>query len=506
MLSILKVTRLPNRVFNTSNRSSLICPRFQIKMASTQHFDSIVIGSGQSGNPLAVDLAKKGKKTALIEKIYVGGCCVNVGCSPTKTMIASGRVAYLTSRAADYGVHVPRGKDGKISVDILKVRDRKRAIVNSFRSGNEKRLKDAGVEIFMGEASFKDPKTLLVKLNDGTETTVTGESIFLNTGERPAKPKLEGIESIPSELVLDSTSIQELDEIPSHLLVLGGGYIGLEFGQLFHRLGSAVTIIQRGSQLAPREDPEIAEALQRILIEEGLTINLKASAVKVTKSAGGALELTVRSTADGSEQAIVGSHILFAVGRVPNTDMLDLQAAGVRTDAKGYVVTNDYLETSTSGIWALGDVKGPPAFTHISYDDFRILQTNISSPAPAKSAKDRIVPYTMFTDPQLGHVGLHEKEAREKFPDRTIQTASMPMEWVARALETDESKGLMKAVVDADSKEILGFTCLGMEGGEIMSIVQVAMMGGLKYDALQNAVFAHPNLAESLNNLWYNLK
>ncbi|PVG03823.1 FAD/NAD(P)-binding domain-containing protein [Serendipita vermifera] len=473
-----------------------------------QQFDCIVIGSGQAGTPLSGAFAKAGKKTALIERAHIGGCCVNEGCTPTKTMVASGRVAYLTRRGQDYGVHTDREGNGPNDVTVYmdKVRDRKRKIVESFRGGNERRVKVAGVEVFMGEGSFVDPKTIKVKMNDGSEKLLTSDLICINTGDRPARPNLPGVETLPPEIVLDSTSIMELDRVPEHLLVIGGGYIGLEFGQLFRRLGAKVTIIQRGPQLMPREDKDIVAALTDILKEDGIMIHLNTSAESIAASTTNGLELTIKHKSGGTER-VTGSHILFAAGRVPNVEALNLAAAGVATSDKGNIQSNEQLETNVPGIYVLGDVKGGPAFTHISYDDFRILQanllTNSSDPSKAKlTTANRIVPYVAYTDPQMGHVGLKEDEARKLYPNKTIKTAKMPMTYVARALETDETRGLMKAVVDADSGKILGFTCLGIEGGEIMSVVQMAMMGGVGYETLANAVWAHPSLAESLNNLW----
>ncbi|KAI9713625.1 MAG: hypothetical protein M1812_006597 [Candelaria pacifica] len=417
-------------------------------------------------------------------------------------MIASGRAAYLTRRGADYGVHTPRGEDGKIEIDMIKVRQRKRDIVKTFGGGGERRTLEVGVEIVRGEGSFVDSKTVKVISENGEERSMTAPKIFINTGERPVQPNLSGLDSVPSERILDSTSIQELDSVPSHLLVLGGGPIGLEFGQLFRRLGAAVTIIQRSSQLLPREDPEIADSMLQILRQDGITVHLSTTPTSVSSSPSSPINLAIRTT-DGAEDTIAGSHLLFAAGRIPNTEMLNLSAAGVSTTKSGHVVCNERLETGIPGIYALGDVKGPPAFTHVSYDDFRLLRHNILlSISPPLTITDRLLAYVVYTDPQLGHVGLHVHEAFSMYPNRDIKTASMPMEYVARALETDEARGMMKAVVDGKSGEILGFSCLGMEGGELMSVVQVAMIGGLKYTQLENAVFAHPSLAESLNNLW----
>lgn len=481
-------------------------------MATTK-YDAIVIGSGQAGTPLAGAYAKAGKKTALIERTHLGGTCVNEGCTPTKCMVASGRAAYLTRRGADYGIHTPGGKDGIISVDMAKVRQRKRDIVDSFRGGSERRTSAAGVDVLKGEASFTGKNTVSVKMGDGSTVQAEADVIFLNTGERPASPTIPGMESVDATRVLNSTSIMELDAVPEHLVVLGGGYVGLEFAQLFRRLGAEVTIVQRGKQLLPREDADVAEEVLKILREDGIEVHLNTAAVSLSSSPANLLTLSCKPTSSSNEAAnaedlaLFGSHVLIATGRVPNTDTLNLAAAGIATTAKGYIVANEKLETSVPGIYALGDVKGPPAFTHISYDDFRIVQANLLTPHKEESfvpltTKNRVVPYVVYMDPQLGHVGLHEWEARKQFPERKLKTAKMPMAYVARALETDESRGLMKATVDAETGEILGFTCLGIEGGEVMSIVQVAMMGGVKYQQLQSAVFAHPALAESLNNLW----
>jgi len=301
---------------------------------------------------------------------------------------------------------------------------------------------------------------------------------------------------------LNSTSVMELDVVPGHLVVVGGGYVGVEFGQLMRRFGAEVTILQRGKQILPREDKEIAESLQDILKEDGVKILLESTTTSVAATAQG-FDLKIKT--QGRDESISGTHILFAAGRTPNTKSLNLQTAGITTNSRGYIEVNEFLETSAPNIFVLGDVKGPPAFTHISYDDFRILKNNVLSPSPPStklSTKTRQVPYVVYTDPQLGHIGLHEHEARSQFPDRKIKTAKMPMSYVARALETDETRGMMKAVVDGETGEILGFTCLGIEGGEVMSVVQMAMLGGLSWERLRDAVWAHPTLAESLNNLW----
>jgi pyruvate/2-oxoglutarate dehydrogenase complex dihydrolipoamide dehydrogenase (E3) component len=455
----------------------------------SQHYDAVVIGSGQGGTPLSVALAEAGRKTALIERQHVGGTCINEGCTPTKTMVASARVAYLARRGANYGVH-----PGAITVDQTRVRQRKRDIVNSFRSGSERRIANTkNLDLLAGEASFTGPTSILVRLNGGSERQITADLIFINTGTRSARPLLQGLDEVP---FLDNISIMELDSVPEHLLVLGGGYIGVEFGQMFRRFGSHVTIVQSRGQLLTREDPDIAREVEEILEQDGIEILLEATALRVAKT-DGRIQLQVR-TKDG-ERALTGSHLLVAVGRAPNTEALNPKAAGIETDSRGFIKSNQRLETNVAGVYVLGDVKGGPAFTHISYDDFRIIRTNLLEGGNASTA-GRLVPYTVFIDPQLGRVGMTEIEAREAILNALV--AKLPMNKVARALEMDEGRGFMKAIVDADTKQILGAAVLGIEGGEIMAIFEVAMMGSLPYTALRDGIFAHPTLAESLNNLF----
>jgi pyruvate/2-oxoglutarate dehydrogenase complex dihydrolipoamide dehydrogenase (E3) component len=456
----------------------------------TQHYDALVIGSGQGGTPLSRALAQAGRKTALVEREHVGGTCVNEGCTPTKTMVASAKTAYVDRRSEAYGV-----QNGPVTVDMVKVRQRKRDIVESFRSGNERRIEATeGLDLLMGEARFTGPQELEVRLNGGEAIQLSADNIFINVGARPANPPVEGLDSIPT---LNSTTIMELDEVPEHLLVLGGGYVGLEFAQMFRRFGSEVTVVELGKQLLGREDADVAEAVAEIMRDEGLEVLLGTQAERAEQSDDDKIRLTVQ-TPDG-ERVLEGSHLLAAAGRPPNTDALNLEAAGVETDKRGFVKVNERLETNVPGIYAMGDVKGGPAFTHISYDDFRIIRTNLLEGGYASIA-DRLVPYTVFIDPQLGRVGLSESEAYEQ--DRNIRVAKMPMTYVARALEMDESRGFMKAVVDADTDQILGCAVLGIEGGEIMAMMQIAMMGEVPYTALRDAVFSHPTLAESLNNLF----
>ncbi|HLK04130.1 MAG TPA: mercuric reductase [Candidatus Acidoferrum sp.] len=455
----------------------------------SSHYDAVVIGSGQAGTPLSRALADAGLRTALVEREHVGGTCINEGCTPTKTMVASGRVAHLARRAADYGVHT-----GTIRIDLLRVRKRKRDIVELFRGGSERRVKRAkNLDLIYGNAEFVSATAISVRRGRQSPRILTADEFFINAGCRPAVPQIPGLDDVP---FLNSTTIMELSAVPEHLLILGGGYIGLEFGQLFRRLGSRVTIVQSASSLLTREDADVATAVLEILREDGIHVLLNARAEKVARH-GNRVHLKIRSA--GKMKSLEGSHLLVATGRVPNTDTLNLPSAQISTDAHGFIKVNDRLETSVPNIYALGDIKGGPAFTHISYDDFRIIRTNLLEKGNASTA-NRPVPYTVFIDPQLGRVGLSESEALAQ--GRQIRVAKMPMNYVARALEVDETRGFMKAIIEANSNQILGAAVLGIEGGEIMSQIQIAMMGKLPYTALQNAVFSHPTLSEALNNLF----
>ena len=457
---------------------------------AAQHYDAVVIGSGQGGNPLAGALAEAGCKTAVIEREHVGGTCINEGCTPTKTMVASAKVAYLDRRSADYGV-----RNGPVNVDMVEVRRRKRAIVDTFRGGSEQRLEDAeNLQLIRGEARFTGPKELEVRLDRGEAVRISAENVFINVGARPGSVPVDGLDAVPT---LDSTKIMELDEVPEHLLVLGGGYVGIEFAQMFRRFGSEVTLVQRGPQLLSREDADVAEAVAEILHGDGVEVLLDTEAQGVRQDESGGIRLTVNEAA--GERTLSGSHLLVAAGRPPNTDLLNLEAAGVETDERSFVEVNERLETNVPGVYALGDAKGGPPFTHISYDDYRVIEANLLNGANATIA-DRLVPYTVFIDPQLGRVGLSEAEAREQ--GRDVRVASIPMSYVPRALEMAESRGMMKAVIDGETSEILGCAILGVEGGEIMAMIQIAMMGKLPYTALRDGVFAHPTLAESLNKLF----
>ena len=457
---------------------------------SESRFDAVVIGAGQAGGPLAGALAKVGWKVALIERQHVGGTCVNEGCTPTKTMIASARVAHVARRAAEYGVQY-----GEVSVDLEVVRSRKRAIVEKFRSGSQGSLERIpNVELIFGEAKFTGVKQLEVQLREGGTRRLESEKIFINAGTRPFVPDIPGLSEVGA---LDSTAIMELDSVPEHLLILGGGYIGFEFAQMFARFGSRVTLIERAMRLLEREDEDVSVEVVRVLKSEGVSFETGCEVKQVKRNSSGEIELELQS--ESGPRSLTGSHLLVAIGRTSNADRLDLKATGLQTDARGYISVQPTLETDVAGIYALGDIKGGPAFTHISYDDYRIVRDALLHDSKRTTA-DRLVPYTMFTDPQLARVGLSEDQARAS--GRKLRLYRLPMTSAARAIEMNETAGMMKAVVDAETDLILGATVLGYEGGEVMSVLQMAMIGGVTATAIRNGVFAHPTMSESLNNLF----
>ena len=454
-----------------------------------EHYDAIVIGTSQGGRFLPIELAKAGQTVALVERGPLGGTCVNTGCTPTKTMVASARLAYLARRGDEYGV-----RTGPVSVDLAAVRERKRAMVGGARENYASRLAQDGLDLIQGEAHFTGPKTLEVALTDGGTRQITAPVIVIDAGTRPRPLAFDGVEDVP---VLDSTSIMELDAVPEHLIMLGGGYIGLEFGQMFRRFGSEVTIIEGAPRLMMMEDEDVSDEVAAILRDDGITVLTSTMPIGVEQADGGRLQVTVR-TEDG-ERRIEGSHLLSAIGRIPNTEALTPEVAGIRLTDRGFIEVDEYLETSVPGVYAMGDVKGGPAFTHLSYDDYRILRANLIRHQKA-STRDRIVPYTVFIDPQLGRAGLTERAARAQ--GRDIRVAKLPMSGVIRAIETGETRGFMKVVVDAGSGQILGCAVLSLEGGEIMTVIQVAMLGKLTDTAMADAIFTHPLLAEGLNTLF----
>ena len=459
----------------------------------SEKFDAIIIGSGQAGNPLAKDLASSGWKVAIIERNYAGGSCINYGCTPSKTMAASAQTANFVRRAPEYGIH-----SSSIKVNMKEIYQRKKKTVESFRNGTLKRLKSSeNINLIRGEAVFLDSNTVQINLKKNRKRIIGSNKIFINTGGRPVIPSINGLDKIS---YLDSTSIMELEVLPKHLLILGGGYIGVEFGQMFRRFGSDVTIIQKGKQLLSKEDPDIANEVKNIYEDDGINILLNSAAKKIEKEKN---EILLTTEINGKEKIISGSHILIAAGHQPNTDDLNLAAAGVKTDERGYIKVNDKLETNIEGIYALGDVKGGPAFTHISYDDYRIVSDNILH-NKNRTTSGRMVPYTVFIDPQLGRVGLNEIQAKEKRIEFAV--AKMPMSYVSRSIEVSKTRGMMKIIIDKKTEKILGCSILGIEGGELMSMVQIAMMGNLKYSRLQNAIFTHPTLAESLNSVFSHIE
>ena len=464
-------------------------------MSGTDQYDAIIVGTGQGGKPLAGALAEAGHRTAIIEKNdRVGGTCVLTGCTPTKTMIASARVAHLARRADDYGVET-----GDVRVDMERVRERKRSVVDEWSEGSRKGLeRHDALDLIHGTARFTEPHTMEVIDDDGEVTRrLTADRIFLNVGGRPLVPSIDGLEHVE---YLTSATIMELDHAPDHLVVLGGGFIGLEFGQLYRRFGSDVTIIEAGPRIAGREDEDVSEAMAEILRDEGITIHTNATATAARRTEAGGVELTVETRDD--EESVAGTELLVAVGRRSNVDLLNLEAAGLETDDRGHIPVDDRRRTAVDGIWALGDVTGAPPFTHTSYDDYRVIENNLFGDGTLTTT-DRVLTYAVFTDPQLGRVGMTEALAEKQGYE--VRIAKLPMSRVARAIETDETRGFMKALVDARTDRILGVAVLGVQGGEVASALKLAMMGRLPYTALRDAVLPHPTLAEGLNNLFETL-
>src|SRR5882757_2767677 len=451
-------------------------------------YDAIIVGSGQAGNPFVYRLADLGWSVALIEKKYLGGTCINVGCTPTKTMVHRAQVAHYARNAARWGVNA-----SNVSVDLPKIVAQKDEVVLSFRGGLQKQVdKRASIRLYRGHARFVAPHQLQVG-----QDLLESEEIFINTGGRPNIPALPGLETVS---YLTNESVMQLTTLPEHLLILGGGYIGLEFGQMFRRFGSRVTVLHTGEQIVPREDPEIAAELQNALEAEGVQFLLNTRTTRV-ESKNGAVALLFESAAGASK--VTGSHLLIATGRGPNTDDLGLEKAGIETDKNGFIKVNGRLETNVPGVWALGDCKGGPAFTHISYNDFQIVYSNLIE-GKNLTTENRPVPYCVFTDPQLGGVGMTEKEARSK--GLKLKIGRCPMMYVARAIERGETAGLMKLVVDASNDRILGASILASEGGELVQILGTLMLANQPYTLLKGAVYIHPTLAEGFFSLMEDVK
>ncbi|HEX6773670.1 MAG TPA: mercuric reductase [Acidobacteriaceae bacterium] len=451
-----------------------------------EQYDVLILGSGQAGNPLASEFVKAGKRVALIERSQVGGTCINYGCTPTKTMVASAQRAWQARHAGELGIEV-----GPVRVNLKQIRERKRRIVEQFRAANEKRFASGQPELVRGVARFVAPKKIAVALNSGGERLFTADTIVIDTGGVPSIPDIPGLASVP---YLDNVGLMELETVPEHLLILGGGYEAVEFGQMFSRFGSKVTLIERGEHVLHREDADVSEAVGSILREDGLII---LTGAKVQRVEGDSRTITIHLA---SGKNVAGTHLFVAVGRAPDTKDLHLEVAGVKTDASGSIEVDETLHTNVLGIYAVGDVKGGPAFTHVSYDDYRILRDNLITGKGGRKTTDRSTVCVVYMDPQLGRVGMTETQAREA--GKKIKVARMPAAWIARAAETGETRGMLKAIVDADSGQILGAAILAPEGGELMSMLELAMMGKLPYSTLENAVFAHPAYAEALNTIW----
>ena len=446
-------------------------------------YDSIIVGSGQGGNPLAQQLAARGERVALVESGPLGGTCINTGCTPTKTMIASAQVAHYARNAQRWGVHV-----SDVQVDLAAVLHRKNQIVRQFRSGWEQKVDQPGKpDLVRGQARFVGMRQLEVE-----GQTFQVNRVFIDTGATPTIPNIPGLSAIP---FLTNVSMLELSKIPQHLLVLGGGYVGLEFAQMFRRFGSEVTVIQSAERILPNEDEDLTTELRRCLEAEGIKIHVGARAI-AARGTEGSVEVDVAM--EDLTKTVSGSHLLVAVGRTPNTKDLALEKTGVKTNEKGFIVVNDRLETTAPDIWALGDVTGGPAFTHISYNDFQIIYGNLFEGKNLRTS-DRIIPYAVYTDPTLGRVGITEKQARRE--RRRLKIGKVPMTHVARAMERNETQGFMKLVVDAATDHVLGAAILSVEGAELVQILSTLMLARQPYTLLKGAIYIHPTLAEGFFGL-----
>ncbi|HLW19188.1 MAG TPA: mercuric reductase [Cyclobacteriaceae bacterium] len=454
-----------------------------------KHYDAIILGAGQSGMPLARQISKKGFKVALIEQEQVGGTCINDGCSPTKTMVASAKVAHFVSRAEDFGIEVPA-----FTVNQKKVKNRKQYIVELFRGGAQSRLdKAVNVEIIKGKGTFVTDKVIRITEKNGETRDIEGDKIFINTGSETIIPDIEGLKKTP---YLTSTTIMELEKTPEHLIVLGGGYIGLEFAQMFQRFGSKVTILDRAERLVPREDVDVCEEISAIFNRTGIDTVFNADVYKVAQDTNGQIRLHYRDKSGNQE--LSGSHLLVAVGRKPTSGALGLEKIGVKRTEQGHVSINEYFETSVQDIYALGDVAGSPPFTHMAFHDASLAFDHVYE-NKSKSNKERLAPYCVFIDPQLARIGLNEQEAKQK--NIVYKSGKFWMKHAGRSLEADEKDGFFKVLVDPETDQILGATILSMDGGEILAVIQMAMVGKIPYQVIQTLPIAHPTLAESLNNL-----
>jgi len=453
-----------------------------------ERYDVLVLGSGEGGKYLAWHLAKAGHRTAVVERKLIGGSCPNTNCLPSKNEIWSAKVADLVGHADQFGMVT-----GPPVVDMRKVLTRKRQMVDGLISMHLDNYKTSGAELIMGTGRFIAPKTIEVSLNDGGIRVLTGERVVLNVGTHATIPELPGLAAAAP---LTNVEALELDRLPGHLVVVGGGYVGLELAQAYRRFGSSVTILEAGRQLAGREDPDVAAAILGMLRDEGIVVHLGARLLAVQGRSANGVALEV-STPAGA-QRIVGSDILVAAGRTPNTAGIGLELAGVALDPRGFVAVNDRLETSAPAVWAVGECAGSPQFTHASFDDFRIVRDNLAG--GHRSTRGRLIPYCMFTDPPLARVGLSEEDARRR--GIAFRVAKLPIAAVLRSRTTSETRGFMKALVEAHGDRVLGFTMLGAEAGEVMTVVQAAILTSMPYTGLRDAIIAHPTMAEGLVTLF----
>jgi pyruvate/2-oxoglutarate dehydrogenase complex dihydrolipoamide dehydrogenase (E3) component len=460
-------------------------------MSQPEQFQVLILGSGQGGKLLGWHMARSGRRTAVVERRWIGGSCPNIACLPSKNEIWSARVAHLVHHAAHFGTMT-----GAVKTDMAKVRQRKRDMVNREIDFHLKSYKTSGAELIMGTGRFVARKTLEVRLNDGGTRELAADQVFLNVGTHAAIANVPGLEAARP---LTHIEALELDYLPPHLIVFGGGYVGLELAQTYRRFGSRVTIIQSGSQLMVREDPDVANEMQRILSEEGIQILVATETLNVQGRSGEEVSVIVRT--NSGEQKIDGSDILVATGRIPNTAGIGLEKVGVELDGHGYIRVNERLETIASGVWAMGECAGSPHFTHASVDDFRIIRDNLAG--GKRTTRDRLVPYCLFTDPPLAHVGLSEREAQQQ--GVTVRVGRLPMSAVLRTEATDETQGFMKVLVGGSDDRILGFTMIGSEAGEVLAAVQTAMLANLPYSKLRDAVLVHPTIAEGLGPLFSNV-
>ena len=461
-------------------------------MPEAERFDTVVLGCGQGGKLLAWHLGRSGRRTAVVERQWIGGSCPNIACLPSKNEIWSAKVAQLVHHAVQFG-----SMTGRVGVDMAKVRQRKRDMVAREVALHLRNFETSGAELIMGSGHFVAPRTLEVRLNGGGGTRLlTGDQLFLNIGTRAAIPNIPGLEAARP---LTHIEALELDYLPSHLIVLGGGYVGVELAQAYRRFGSRVTVVQQGPQLMAQEDRDVAQEVHRLLTAEGIDILLAAKTLHVRGISGEEISLAV-ATASG-QLKIEGSDILVAVGRVPQTAGIGLETTGVELDSRGYIRVNERLETSAARIWAIGECAGSPHFTHVSVDDFRIIRDNLAG--GKRTTRDRLVPYCVFTDPPLARVGLSEQEAQRI--GIAARVAKLPMSAVLRTEATDETQGFMKALVGASDDRILGFAMIGAEAGEVVAAVQTAMLADLPYPKLRDAILAHPTMAEGLGSLFSNV-